>query len=97
MVDTAFIYDGGKNEKYVGAVLQTTKIPREEIFVTTKQWRKHHGYEETKVTRSKFSSTTTAILRCNFISASCRKISRNLSEVCNWTMLTCTSFTGVSR
>jgi hypothetical protein len=44
-IDTAFIYD---NEKDVGAAIAASGVPREQIVVTTKQWRKFHGYEATK-------------------------------------------------
>lgn len=51
-LDTAFIYGGEKTEKLVGQAIHKAlekKIlkSREEVFVTTKHWRKYHGYEET--------------------------------------------------
>lgn len=43
-VDTAHIY---RNETEVGEAIRTSGIPRDEIFVTTKLWNDHHGYDET--------------------------------------------------
>jgi len=43
-IDTAQFYN---NEKEVGEAIKESGIPREEIFVTTKVWNSHHGYEET--------------------------------------------------
>jgi len=43
-VDSAFIYG---NEQSVGAAIKKSGIPREQIFVTTKLWNDHHGYEST--------------------------------------------------
>lgn len=43
-VDTAHIY---RNEAEVGEAIRTSGIPRGEIFVTTKLWNDHHGYDET--------------------------------------------------
>ena len=50
-IDTAFIYGGEKTERLVGQAIRTAlKIgiikDRDEVFVTTKHWRKYHGYEE---------------------------------------------------
>lgn len=44
-IDTAQIY---KNENEVGAALQESAIPREEIFLTTKIWPSNFGYEKCK-------------------------------------------------
>ena len=49
-IDTAFIYGGQTTEIEVGKAirdaLQHGLIKnREELFVTTKQWRDHHGYD----------------------------------------------------
>ena len=48
LVDTAFIYGGEKTEPEVGAALEAALAtrPRDSVFVTTKHWRKFHGYEE---------------------------------------------------
>ena len=43
-IDTAMIY---KNEKGVGKALKDTKVPREELFITTKVWNSDQGYENT--------------------------------------------------
>ena len=43
-IDTAFVYE---NEASVGAALRDSGIPREEVFVTTKQWVTSRGYEAT--------------------------------------------------
>ncbi len=42
MIDTAMIYG---NEVGVGKAIKKSKLPREEIFVTTKLWNEDHGYE----------------------------------------------------
>jgi len=39
-IDTASMYG---NEESVGAAIRTSRIPREEIFVTTKLWNSDHG------------------------------------------------------
>lgn len=44
-IDTAQSYF---NEEEVGEAIVLSKIPREEIFITTKVWVEHYGYEETK-------------------------------------------------
>lgn len=44
-IDTAQSYF---NEEEVGNALITSGIPREEIFLTTKVWIEHYGYEEAK-------------------------------------------------
>lgn len=51
-IDTAFIYGGETTERNVGAAIQQAInngiIPsREDIFLTTKHWRKYHGYDAT--------------------------------------------------
>jgi len=43
-IDTAMIY---RNELGVGKAITETKIPREELFITTKLWNADHGYEST--------------------------------------------------
>ncbi|MFI6744082.1 aldo/keto reductase [Nonomuraea sp. NPDC050451] len=45
LIDTASRY---YNEKALGAALDKTSVPREELFITTKLWFKDHGYEQTK-------------------------------------------------
>lgn len=42
-IDTAQFYD---NEAGVGEAIKESGIPREEIFVTTKVWNTHHGYDK---------------------------------------------------
>ena len=44
-IDTAQSYF---NEEEVGNAIQKSGIPREEIFLTTKVWVEHYGYEEAK-------------------------------------------------
>lgn len=48
-IDTAFIYGGEQTEIQVGRALKRTTVPRNEIFLTTKQWRNYHGYDATKI------------------------------------------------
>ncbi len=43
-IDTAAGYN---NEDGVGNAIKNTNIPREEIFVTTKVWNAHQGYDST--------------------------------------------------
>lgn len=43
-IDTAQYYE---NEAGVGEAIRESDIPREEIFVTTKVWNSHHGYDKT--------------------------------------------------
>lgn len=43
-IDTASIYG---NEKEVGAAVKNSKIPREEIFITSKLWNSNQGYDTT--------------------------------------------------
>lgn len=44
-IDTAQSYF---NEEEVGSAMEKSGIPREEIFLTSKVWVEHYGYEETK-------------------------------------------------
>ncbi|EOD08141.1 hypothetical protein EMIHUDRAFT_453168, partial [Emiliania huxleyi CCMP1516] len=48
-LDSAYIYGGEKTEPETGAALaaalEAGEVTREEVFVTTKHWRKFHGYE----------------------------------------------------
>ncbi|MDE6001012.1 MAG: aldo/keto reductase [Clostridia bacterium] len=44
-IDTAQSYF---NEEEVGNAIAKSGIPREEIFITTKVWIEHYGYEQTK-------------------------------------------------
>lgn len=51
-IDTAFIYGGETTERLVGQAVQKAidkgiLESRQEVFVTTKHWRKYHGYEPT--------------------------------------------------
>ncbi len=41
--DTAPLYE---NEALVGEALRTARLPRDELFVTTKLWNTCHGYDE---------------------------------------------------
>ncbi len=41
-IDTASAY---KNEAEVGKAIRDSKIPRSEVFLTTKLWNSHQGYE----------------------------------------------------
>lgn len=43
-LDTASMYN---NEKEVGQAILESRIPRNEIFVTTKLWNSDHGYQNT--------------------------------------------------
>lgn len=45
LIDTAAAY---MNEEAVGEAIRESKIPREELFITTKVWVQDHGYENTK-------------------------------------------------
>lgn len=45
LIDTAQSYF---NEKEVGSAIKKSGIPREEIFLTTKVWIEHYGYEACK-------------------------------------------------
>lgn len=42
LIDTARIYG---NEKGVGRAVQSAKVPREELFITTKLWNADQGYD----------------------------------------------------
>lgn len=49
-IDTAFIYGGETTEGFVGQAVQQALAEqiierREDIFITTKHWRKYHGYD----------------------------------------------------
>lgn len=44
-IDTAQSYF---NEEQVGSAIKKSKVPREEIFLTSKVWIEHYGYEECK-------------------------------------------------
>jgi diketogulonate reductase-like aldo/keto reductase len=44
-IDTAALYE---NESDVGAALRASKIPREEVFITTKMWHTEHGFERSQ-------------------------------------------------
>ena len=50
-VETAFIYNSQLTEKAIGQYVHgrvaAGKLAREDIFITTKQWRKYHGYDAT--------------------------------------------------
>jgi methylglyoxal/glyoxal reductase len=41
-IDTAMFYD---NETEIGKAIKDSKIPREELFITTKMWYTDHGFE----------------------------------------------------
>lgn len=45
MIDTAQSY---YNEEQVGKAVAESGVPREEIFLTTKVWIEHYGYEEAR-------------------------------------------------
>lgn len=59
-IDTAQSYF---NEEEVGNAAAKSGIPREELFITTKVWIEHYGYEETK--KSVYESLRK--LKCNYI------------------------------
>ncbi|MGL6269159.1 MAG: aldo/keto reductase, partial [Chitinophagaceae bacterium] len=44
LIDTAATY---RNEKEVGIAVKQSKIPRQELFITTKLGNTDHGYEQT--------------------------------------------------
>lgn len=44
-IDTAEVY---RNEESVGRAIKDSKIPREELFITTKIWNKHITFEDAK-------------------------------------------------
>src|SRR5690625_4790955 len=43
-IDTAQFYE---NERGLGKAIQACDIPRDELFITSKVWNSHHGYEKT--------------------------------------------------
>jgi len=45
LIDTAAAYE---NEEAVGATIEKSEVPREDVFVTTKLWIQDAGYESTK-------------------------------------------------
>ena len=49
MIDTAYIYSNERTEREVGAALSHAiaegVVQRADVFVTTKHWRKYHGFE----------------------------------------------------
>lgn len=45
LIDTAAAY---QNEEAVGKAIKSSKVPREELFITTKLWIQSEGYESTK-------------------------------------------------
>jgi len=45
LIDTATLYN---NEKIVGNALKNSKIPRDEVFITSKVWNSDQGYSRTK-------------------------------------------------
>lgn len=45
LLDTAQSYF---NEEQVGSAINKSGVPREDIFLTTKVWLEHYGYEQTK-------------------------------------------------
>ena len=45
LIDTAQSYF---NEEEVGSAIKKSGVPREEIFLTTKVWVEHYGYEQCK-------------------------------------------------
>ncbi|MDY4022638.1 aldo/keto reductase [Staphylococcus borealis] len=42
--DTAYFY---KNEEALGKALKNSGVPREDLFITTKLWNDHQGYDRT--------------------------------------------------
>lgn len=48
-IDTAQAYF---NEEQVGAAIEKSGIARDEIFLTSKVWIEHYGYEECKKSNS---------------------------------------------
>ncbi|MDR2102203.1 MAG: aldo/keto reductase [Treponema sp.] len=45
-IDTAAIYG---NEESVGRAVKQSGLPRRELFITSKLWNAHHGYENTRL------------------------------------------------
>lgn len=71
-IDTAQSYF---NEEEVGSAIEKSGVPREDIFLTTKVWIEHYGYEQTKASvaespsqaengLSGFGTTASAVFRC---------------------------------
>ena len=60
LIDTAQSYF---NEEQVGAAIEASGVDRNEIFLTTKVWIEHYGYEETK----KSVSESMRKLRCDYL------------------------------
>jgi Aldo/keto reductases, related to diketogulonate reductase len=50
LIDTAAVY---QNEEAVGRAVRRSGIPREEVFITTKLWVQHSGYEGAKTAFAK--------------------------------------------
>ncbi|QEE16979.1 aldo/keto reductase [Promethearchaeum syntrophicum] len=44
LIDTATLYN---NEKIVGNALKNTKVPRDQVFITSKVWNSDQGYSRT--------------------------------------------------
>ena len=44
LIDTAALYG---NEKSVGRAIKESKLPRDQIFITTKLWNSEQGYKST--------------------------------------------------
>lgn len=44
-IDTARVY---RNERDVGEALRASRVPRDQLFVTTKLWNQDHGYARAK-------------------------------------------------
>lgn len=59
-IDTAQAYF---NEEEVGAAIEKSGIPREELFITTKVWIDNYGYENTKASVIESMKK----LRCDYI------------------------------
>lgn len=47
LIDTGQIYERGSTERAVGSALQKSGLNRSEVFISTKVWRTHHGFEKT--------------------------------------------------
>lgn len=66
-IDTAQSYF---NEEEVGNALQKSGVPKEEIFLTSKVWIEHYGYEECKksvlesMRKLNFTPALWRLLRC---------------------------------
>ena len=67
LIDTAQSYF---NEEQVGAAIEASGVDRNEIFLTTKVWIEHYGYEETKNPfRNQCASFGVIILICAFFTS----------------------------